>query len=186
MEQIEIEFKILVTEKIYQQIKKDYQKAVCQTYIQTNFYLMHPQLEKRHYMLRIREKNNSYELTLKRPHHVGHKEMNIDIDEKIKNMIFHHQKVDNTIFDILKEQNIDYRELDCSHFLKTTRTDILFNEGTLSLDKNEYNGIIDYEIEFEVHDPEIGKKKFLDIIQPYHLQYTKNCESKIKRMSSSL
>ena len=55
--------------------------------------------------LRIREKKGSYELTLKRPAKEGLKELNLDINQEIKEMIFNHQDISNEIFDLLKKEN---------------------------------------------------------------------------------
>lgn len=66
MEHIEIEFKMLLNEKLFHQILKDYKEQITDSYQQTNYYLFHPELEKRKYSLRIREKKGSYELTFKK------------------------------------------------------------------------------------------------------------------------
>ena len=54
------------------------------------------------------------------------------------------------------------------------------------LDENHYNGITDYELEFEVNDEEKGLKQFEELCQTYHLQYKGNCASKITRVLSTL
>ena len=66
MQQIEIEYKILLTKDIFTQILNDYQNQIHHEYIQINDYFTHPLLQQKKYMLRIRTKNNQYELTLKR------------------------------------------------------------------------------------------------------------------------
>lgn len=53
-EQIEIEYKILLSENIFKQILEDY--PVYKDYIQTNYYFTHKLLQQKKYMLRIREK----------------------------------------------------------------------------------------------------------------------------------
>ena len=82
MEHIEIEFKMLLNEKLFHQILKDYKEQITDSYQQTNYYLFHPELEKRKYSLRIREKKGSYELTLKRPAKEGLKELQIELSDK--------------------------------------------------------------------------------------------------------
>lgn len=186
MDHIEIEFKILLDKTIYQKILNDYQDKKIDDYVQTNYYLFHPELDKRRYSLRIRYKKGKYELTLKTPAQVGLNEFNENIDEDIKNKIFNHQKVSNKIFDILEKENIDYKELQCGNYLTTHRVDIPLNNGLLSLDANEYNGHQDYELEFEVDDYEKGFKEFQNIIQLYNLEYKGNCLSKIRRMKNTL
>lgn len=185
-EQLEIEFKILINQYIYKQILHDYANIASKTYQQTNYYLSHPILDTLQYMLRIREKEKELELTLKRKAVHGNHEMNISINEDIKNKILHQQIVENEIFTILKEVGIDNTELQCSYSLTTTRTDIVLPQGLLSVDFNEYNGHEDYEIELEVTDYTRGKQDFIKLITPYGLQYTQNCPSKIKRVKQTL
>lgn len=185
-EQIEIEFKLLIDQATYQSILKDQKDHIYASYQQTNYYLMHPLLDSLHYMLRIRQKQNHYELTLKRPNEIGNLESNIVLDKETVNQIFQKQPVKNEIFSILKKQHIDIKELDMSHFLTTTRHDIKTDYGIISIDKNEYHGIVDYELEYEIYDPIKGKEAFLEFISKYQLSYQTNCFSKIKRMKQSI
>ena len=66
---IEIEAKVLIDEKSYQKVKEHYKKYVTSQYTQTNYYIDTTDFELRNkgIGLRIREKNNKYELTLKTP-----------------------------------------------------------------------------------------------------------------------
>lgn len=183
-EQIEIEYKILINKDIYLQMINDF--PVNKDYLQTNDYLTHPLLQEKKYMLRIREKNNSYELTLKRPYQNHQLETNIIINQQTKEKIINQQYVDNEIMDILKDTGINPLELIQQFSLTTHRYDIQLKEGTLSLDHNQYLDQEDYELEFEVYHEKEGFQRFLEIIKPYHLNYTKNCKSKIKRVLDSI
>ena len=186
MDHLEIEFKILINQETYEKIIADYQSKQIDEYSQTNYYLFHDELDKRRYSLRIRYKKGKYELTLKTPHDKGLNEYNLDIDEKIKEQIFHHQKVSNKIFDFLEKENIHCEDLICGSYFTTYRHDIPLENGLLSIDRNEYNHHVDYEIEFEVNDYEKGLKQFQQIIEPYGFIYKKNCLSKIRRMKQTL
>ena len=186
MDHLEIEFKILINQETYEKIIADYQSKQIDEYSQTNYYLFHDELDKRRYSLRIRYKKGKYELTLKTPHDKGLNEYNLDIDEKIKEQIFHHQKVSNKIFDFLEKENIHCEDLICGSYLTTYRHDIPLDNGLLSIDRNEYNHHVDYEIEFEVCDYEKGLKQFQQIIEPYGFIYKENCLSKIRRMKQTL
>lgn len=185
-EQIEIEYKILISEHIFKQIIEDYQNRIENDYIQINHYLTHPILQAKKYMLRIREKNNQYELTLKRPYQNHRLETNVDFSSKDKDRILNHQKIDNEIINILNQEGIPQEKLENQFSLTTHRYDIPLQYGLLSIDENTYLNQKDYEIEFEVTDEEKGFKQFLEIIQPYSLNYTKNCPSKIKRVLDHL
>ena len=100
-ENLEIEFKILIDKNTYQQIINDHK--IDRSYQQTNYYLMHPVLSELKYSLRIREKNNQYELTLKQPQSKGNLETNLIISKELKNRIIDHELVNNEVFDILKK-----------------------------------------------------------------------------------
>ena len=184
--QLEIEFKVLINQETYNKIRLDYQSLITKTYIQTNYYLTHPTLEKLKCMLRIREKENTYELTLKQKAKLGNIETNINITKEVKDKIFCHQMVENEIFTILKQYDIDMTTLENNYSLTTKRTDIILPLGLLSIDENQYLGTKDYEIEFEVTDYQKGKEAFLEIIKPYNIVYTTNCDSKIKRVLQAL
>lgn len=185
-ELIEIEYKILITKDIFEQIIHDYQSKIQKDYIQTNYYFTHPLLQQKAYMLRIREKNNELEMTLKRPYLQHRIETNVSITKQEKDNMINHIMIDNEIIDILKKENIPPLELQQQFSLITHRYDIPLEDGLLSIDKNTYLGQIDYEIEFEVQDETKGFQTFLKIIEPYHLNYQGNCKGKIRRVLDSL
>ena len=56
MDHLEIEMKMLINEEIYKKIIADYQEQQSDEYSQTNYYLLHDELDKKHYSLRIRYK----------------------------------------------------------------------------------------------------------------------------------
>ena len=180
MQQLEIEYKILLTSTTFHQILHDYQHHITKDYIQINHYLTHPLLSQKKYMLRIRTKNNQYELTLKRPYQNHQLETNISLTQKEKDLFFQHQ-LKNEITDILENEGIVISELQHLFSLTTHRYDILLPEGVLSLDDNTYLDQHDYEMEFEVTNEKQGFQQFLKIIEPYHLQYKHNCPSKVTR-----
>lgn len=179
----EIEFKILLSKEVYANILKDYQEKVSMVYSQTNYYFVHPLLSANKLMLRIRKKEAECELTLKEKDPViGSIETNITIDEETLTKIYNQEPVENEIFTILSKYGIKQSELVPSASLTTYRHDIPLPLGMLSVDKNSYFDTTDYELEFEVLDPNVGLEEFFHIIKPYHLQYTANCESKVVRV----
>lgn len=184
--EIEIEFKVLIDKQTYELMFHNLQCSTSKLYTQINYYLSHPILDKNKFMLRIREKNDTYELTLKLPNDVGLIEHNIMINHEIKDLILNQKQVNNDIFDILIQYDINPMDLVCKYSLKTTRLDTLLPLGTLSLDCNEYLDIVDYELEYEVLDIVEGKKDFLEILKPYNIEYISNCDSKIKRLKQHL
>lgn len=185
-ELLEIEYKMLLDKDVFYKILGDYKEHINHSYTQINYYLTNSLLKEKKYMLRIREKDNKYEMTLKRPYLNHSLETNINISLKDKDDILSGYMIDNEIINILKDEDIDVRTLKNEISLTTKRYDILLEEGTLSLDINTYNGITDYELEFEVNNEKEGYARFLSIIQPYELTYIKNNKSKIKRALDSL
>lgn len=185
-QQIEIEYKILLTKIIFETILKDYHDDIRQDYIQTNDYFTHPLLQEKKYMLRVRKKNNQFEMTLKRPFQSHRLETNILLTPKQKEAFYQKRELTNEITQILQEEGIDVSKLQQQFSLTTHRYDIQLTEGVLSLDENTYLNQKDYELEFEVHDEKRGFEQFLKIIEPYHLHYTHNCDSKIKRVLDAL
>jgi uncharacterized protein YjbK len=183
-ENLEIEFKILITKNIYEQIISDYK--ITSSYQQTNYYLMHPILSKLKYTLRIRQKNNQYELTLKQPQIKGNLETNLIIDKKTKDKIIKHELITNEIFDLLKPYQLDSTMFITDHFLTTTRNEINTEYGLICIDYNQYNDLEDYELEYEITNYTLGKQYFLDFIKKYNLTYNTNCSSKITRLIKSL
>ena len=184
-EHIEIEYKILLDENTFYWILQDYQSLIQIDYIQVNYYFTNTILQQKKYMLRIREKDNSFELTLKRPIKNHRLETNVLLTPEEKDDFFSHRPITNEIIDLLKEDNINPLELENQFSLKTHRYDIILPEGILSLDENTYCQKHDYELEFEVKDEQEGYQQFLNIIHQYGLNYTKNCPSKIQRVLAS-
>ncbi len=180
MHNLEIEFKQLLSEQQFYQILEDYSAYHHKTYYQTNYYLTHPILEKKKMSLRVRQKNNHYELTLKQPQKIGLLETNIDISPKQFNLIMSGEFLENEIFENLVRMDINYLESEL--YLTTRRCDIILPEGLLSIDENEYMGKIDYELELEVDQYDKGAKFFKSFLEKYDIEYQENCDSKIKRL----
>ena len=180
-ELLEIEYKMLLDKDIFYKILDDYKDQIYHEYTQTNYYLTNSLLKEKKYMLRIREKENKYEMTLKRPHLNHSLETNIIISSKDKDDILNGHIIDNDIINILKDEHIDITTLTNEISLTTHRYDILLEVGTLSLDINTYNGITDYEIEYEQTCDHDGITEFNKILSQVGLTYFRNCPSKIKR-----
>lgn len=177
---VEIEYKILLNKHSFNKILETYHNQITQDYVQTNYYFTHPLFNEKHYMLRIREKNHTYEMTLKKPHNKHLLEYNLNITQKEKEAFCQNQIIDNDIINLLKKE-IDITLLSQQFSLTTHRYDIQLDEGILSLDHNIYLKQEDHELEFEVYNEESGYQKFLAIIQPFDLHYTHNAQSKIAR-----
>lgn len=180
----EIEYKILLDEATFQRLVDDFPDA--HVYTQTNYYLTSAALDQRLFSFRMREKEGSYEMTLKTPLANGRMEHNIDITADAFQKVRDGYMPDNEITQILISEGIALDDIKQAYSLKTIRHDIPLTYGMLSLDENFYLDRHDYEFEFEINDEENGPKQFEELLQKYHLTYQENTPSKIKRVLDAL
>ena len=172
----EIEFKQILNENVYHQIRNTYfenDKPFTQTnyYIDTNDF----KLKKHQSALRIRVKDNQYEMTLKVPAKVGLTEYNhaINISPKIDTTISLSQLPED-IRDIIENQfGVSDKELIILGALTTHRLETQFQNELLVLDQSEYLGKTDYELEFEVHSYDEGYEKFKQLLQEFDIKHEK-------------
>ena len=69
--------------------------------------------------------------------------------------------------------------------LKTERYDIDYNGGLLSLDKNTYNNIVDYEVELEETSLERAQANLKELCEKVNIEYKINHLSKQARAMNS-
>ena len=172
---LEIEYKMLISEENYLKLMDIYQK---QPTLQTNVYYncKYEDLKSRGIGMRIRDVNNTHLFTLKVKTDNGHKEYEAYTNENSIEAL-HEVKF---IFD---ELNIKGPYIETGR-LNTYRSEIPFNHGVLCLDRNEYYGITDYELEFEIYpdkDADEGMKEFTAVLSQVNLSYIQNKKSKIQR-----
>lgn len=178
----EIEFKQLLTASQYDDIRQKYFQNVI-PFSQTNFYIDTSdfKLKANHSALRIRVKDDSYELTLKVPATVGLTEYNHStnlIPEIGKTLTL--QQFPEDIQHQLMQFDITDDELNILGSLTTHRMEVYFKHQLLVLDHSEYLGTEDYELEFEVNDYEQGKQIFLNFLQKCGIDYVKP-KNKVQR-----
>lgn len=181
---LEIEYKLLINEKQYNQIINDYKNF--KSYTQINYYFdtFDFILQKKRYMLRVREKNGEYEFTLKKQGTsvIGIDEYNEPISLDIFKQLCNQTRIESQILDLLESEGITINQLFQQYHLETIRTDIPYLNGILSLDKNNYLNLTDYEIEYEVTDPTNAIDNFNQFLKNYNLKYIKNCFGKRHRL----
>lgn len=185
---IEIEYKLLLTKQQYLSIYNDYNKI--KHYEQINYYFdtYDHILKNKRYMLRVRVKNNNYEFTLKKQNfsQIGIDEYNEPIDHQAFLDLINHRRIKSEILDMLETEGITIHQLHQQYHLKTIRTDIPYYNGTLSLDANEYLGKEDFEIEYEVSNPDQAIQHFNQFLSTYNLIYEHNCAGKRHRLFNEL
>lgn len=167
---MEIEAKMLLSEEEYNKLVLHILKKHPHVMDQTNYYLDTSDFILRQYGLglRIREKNNSYELTLKAPLSEGLLEKTSPLTVKQFNNILNGIIESNDTIEFLKMLGFQISDISVICSLNTYRIELNYDGGILCLDKSKYADKIDYEIEMESDSMQnaINKmKQFLDEAQ---------------------
>ena len=172
----EIEFKQILTKDLYDKIFNTYFKNE-KPFSQTNYYIDTKGFKLRDHRsaLRIRVKDNSYEMTLKVPAEVGLMEYNHPTNVKLKmNDTLSNSKLPDDIRNIIEGQfNVSEDELIILGDLTTLRVETHYQNELLVLDKSEYLNKVDYELEFEVDSYNEGYEKFKQLLQEFDIKHEK-------------
>lgn len=186
-QEIEIEYKNLITEHEYNRLLVAYpfpKEGVKQ--INHYFETVEQKLEQHGCAIRIREKSNSYTITLKEPHIDGL----LETHDSIQKETFQQWKNGNIVpqpntSKQLRKLGFKPEDLVYKGSLETLRREIPYKKVLLVLDQSEYNGIIDYELELEAPTKTLGNQIFEAILQEQHI-HKRNTPNKIKRFFTSL
>ena len=181
--ELEIEFKNVINYTQFQQLihfflidEKDF-FTQSNEYFDTNDFLLKKQLA----ALRIREKNDTFELTLKTPAPVGLYEYNQLISpEEVEQMLSTSQIPAGLVKDKLQKLGIPLEKLQSFGKITTNRAEIHYKNGLIVLDHSFYLGHDDYEIEYEVTDYELGKEAFHQLLKQLNIPIQK-ADNKIAR-----
>jgi uncharacterized protein YjbK len=185
-ENLEIEFKNLLSETEFNHLVLKFKLDKSAFWLQTNYYFDTTDfsLKVAGCALRIREKNKKYELTLKQPtkNSIGLLEINQQLEESvaksfIENGIFPSGIVADRVSIVLSP---NLKKMNCFGYMKTERSELEYGNGLLVFDKSSYFDVVDYELEFEVKDYEIGQEKFLDLLKNEHIPVRKTL-NKVRR-----
>ncbi|MGX7030556.1 CYTH domain-containing protein [Vagococcus zengguangii] len=185
-EQIEIEFKNLLSENEYHELFNAFKMEEIAPIVQENIYLDTPdfQLKKHHAALRVRVKaNNNGEITLKTPLPQGLLETNIPLtpSEVISFMETHVLPIKDELETKLTALDISQPDVHVFASLKTKRLEKkLSSDILLVLDESWYHGQHDYELEVEASSYDSGKQFFESLLQNHHIQ-TRPTPNKIQR-----
>ena len=181
----DVEFKSLLTEKEYEKLIEYFESQAKSDY-QTNHYFDTKRfsLKALNTSLRVRQRED-FELTFKRKkgYNTELKSVKIskeDFKELRETGVVTQEELANDITNLIKEQKL-------VNFLSlsTLRHYVPYGSGILNIDKSEYVGITDYEIEFTSRNYHQGKSDFIKIISEFGIQYKKS-EKKIKRAFNAL
>lgn len=185
---IEIEIRAILTKDEYEKVLSSLSNYT--SYSQTNYYLDDSKLSfsNNYHGLRIREKDHKYELTLKQKINNDYLEINQEITAKIKeNMVNPGYFPSGEVFDYLTKNNlIDPKNIYIVCKLKTTRIDINYEGTIISLDKNEYFDITDYNIECESINNNEVEKTLTIFLSKFGIQLKKSPITKLEKALSKL
>lgn len=185
---LEIEAKATLSKEDYDKLISNFDASKIYRQINCYYDTKDRQIVKKKCGLRTRVINDKTELTLKIPEAVGKTEINQQISNKeLQNLnkynIFPYGEVKQFL-----ESKLDL-DLDCIKllgFLITDRLDITYKNTLISIDKSEYNSIIDYEIECEAPSMDIAENSLKEFLTKYQIEYKKSAISKLKRFLDSL
>lgn len=183
-QEIEIEFKNMITKEEFTRLKEHFSIKEDAFSLQENHYFDTSgfELKEKRSALRIREKNGSYEMTLKQPLETGLLETNEMISESDAHRMMHENRIpEGPIYRIL-EKDLGIRPDELLYFgsLSTERAQLAYLGGLLVLDHSRYLGTEDFELEYEVAEYGEGKKHFDNLLKEVNIPHRKT-DNKIKR-----
>jgi len=171
---LEIEFKTLLTNTEYELIRSYFSLQNTSPIKQTNIYFDTEDwfLKNKHIVLRVRIKEEMFELTLKIKSPKG----NIEINEPITKEVYYdivnkHILPDGVIKLTLKELNIDFASVKAE--LTTYRYELEYKNCLIALDKSYYYDQFDYELELEAPDYDYGLTIFNELLEKFNLTLRK-------------
>ena len=156
----------MISKEMYERILSDYQAV---PFLQRNYYYSTGQRDK---AARIRKINDIYLFTLKarQPDHRDEYEFEVSGNDP----------KDPRIVKLMNE--FDIASLTYQGYMDTWRAIVQTENGELCIDRSEYNGQTDYELEYELHDPEYDTfSVFEKILARYGLTYRASSRSKCGR-----
>ncbi|VEU83203.1 CYTH domain-containing protein [Acholeplasma hippikon] len=178
---IEIEFKTKIDKEKYEELLKEFSLEE-NVFKQTNYYFdtNNLDLNNKKMVLRIRQKReNQFKLTLKSQSEQSSFEYHVLLtEEQAKEMIksgFHTKD----FFD-----QIDFF-VNFQTSLDNYRASTPYEVGTLFFDRNEYCGLTDYEIEYEVDHFETGLEEFNKFLAKHNIEF-KSTKRKSERALSCI
>jgi len=186
-QEIEIEYKNLITKEEYNQLLAAYSfQTAGKKQINYYFETKNKELREHGCALRIREKENTYTLTLKEPRQTGlletHDIIQKDVFQKWINGDIIPQPHTSKQF---KNLGVKPKDLVYMGSLETIRREATYKNVLLVLDISRYNNKIDYELELEAPDESTGSYLFEKILNNGGIP-KRNTPNKIKRFYTSL
>ncbi|MBT2678232.1 CYTH domain-containing protein [Bacillus sp. ISL-35] len=180
---IEIEFKNMLTEKEFNFLSSYFKLEQVHFKKQINHYFDTPSftLKDKGSALRIREKGNEFELTLKQPAQQGLLETNQILTEGQANEALKTGKLpDGEVKGAVSYLMSDMDQLQYFGSLTTVRAEVEYKEGLLVLDHSYYLNTEDFELEYEVTDELEGFRNYSNLLTELKIP-VRQTDNKIKR-----
>ncbi len=179
-----VTFKTLLTKGEYAKLAKLYADKPAD--LQTNYYFDTSRftLKASEILLRVRHRD-VYELTLRRKKGYNKVEItNIITEEEFQNFlangIIPSPEIELEIGELIKGQILNnYMSL------ATYRIFFQYEKGNVAIDKCEYLGTTDYELEYSSQIYDLAKKNFVEFVKSHGIIYKKG-DVKIKRAYNAL
>ncbi|MGL5295451.1 MAG: CYTH domain-containing protein [Culicoidibacterales bacterium] len=183
--ELEIEFKNLLTEAEFLQLTEHFIIEVFHEQTNTYFDTANFAIKSLGGALRIRTKRGKTECTLKLPNQHTH---GLDEFTQSFNELFAtpeqalNQATD--MHKLLQTHGISPKELICLTSLTTKRAECSYKNGILVFDESFYNGLQDFELEFECDNYEKGQYFFQELLTRFQIPI-RQTPNKIQRAMST-
>ncbi|WP_326717480.1 CYTH domain-containing protein [Vagococcus jeotgali] len=187
-QEVEIEFKNMLTEKEYQQLNNSL-FASSKSFTQTNYYFDTPSeaLKQAGMGLRLRKLKDKNECTLKVPTDNPHSYLELTdnlTDEQMKDSLENLSIPSaSEAAKYLRSKDIDPTALDFIGDITTIRKEVnLQDTQLLVLDESQFqDGIVDYELEMEVSDISNSEELFNSLLREHGITHRPS-KKKVARM----
>jgi uncharacterized protein YjbK len=166
---VEIEFKTVIPKEKYEALITHFD-LTSNVFLQNNHYFDTESLDlsKQQIVLRIRQKGNHfYKVTLKSQSPEGAYEYHVLLNESQTQQMIQNGFNTSTFF-----KEIDYYVTHKAS-IDNYRASLPYEQGTIFIDRCEYCHTIDYEIEYEVNDYDLGIESFQRFIEAQKIELIK-------------
>jgi len=176
MENVEIEYKVIISKEDSLILIDKLDSFEHELFIQTNYYYdtLDRKLKQNQASFRIRyiENKKQYLYTLKEKLVEGQLETENILSNNDVNLIKE---------DLFSKYGIDKKDLLMLGSLKTTRHEYKYKGTNFCIDKSEYRGLTDYEIECESESMERSIRTVEELLNSLNIKYKKSLKSKQAR-----
>ncbi|GGH83977.1 uncharacterized protein YjbK [Pullulanibacillus pueri] len=178
-QEIEIEFKNMLTDKEFTQLIQHFNLSPHSFFVQENEYFDTKSfdLKNQQSALRIRKKGEQFTLTLKQPATEGlletHQALSLD---EVNTFKIEHKLPSGNVTTVLQQMGVAIQELHSLGTLTTRRGELPYKNGLLVLDHSFYLNSEDFELEYEVSEFKTGKTIFEALLKEHAIpkRQTKN------------